>query len=89
MAVRKTLEAYRITGCCLEPHVHDGDIVIVDRDRTPQSGNVLLCLVDDRLLVGRLEYVTGKAWLKNNDESIRLDDCRASAVVIEVTRRLV
>ena len=89
MAARKNLEAYRISGYCLAPHVHDGDIVIVDRERSPEAGNILLCLVDDRLVVGWLEYTTGEARLRNNDESVKLVDCRAVAVVIEVTRRLV
>lgn len=89
MAARKKLEAYRLIGHCLEPNIHDGDIVIVDRDRPPQQNNILLCLVGDRLIIGRLEYTTGVAWLRNNDESVQLDDCRSSAVVIMVTRQLV
>lgn len=85
----ENIEAFIVHGHCLTPRVEDGDIVITDRDRSPEPGNILLCLRDDELLVGRYSLKNGAPWLTNGEEEISLDDCLATAVVIEVIKRMV
>ena len=84
------IEAYRITGHCLEPLIADGDIAIVDRDRNPAPGNIVVALLKgDQLVVGRLKLHNDKAIIENNNECYNYDECHVVAVVIEVNRRLV
>ena len=39
----------------LESGIHSGDILIVDRSRNPQSGNIIIALVEENLSIRRLE----------------------------------
>jgi len=82
------IEAYRADGWSLEPDIRNGDIVIVDRDRTADVGDVLLGMTDDGLVVGRLQMVGGEGVLENSNLRVKLKDCRTTAVVIEVNRRV-
>jgi len=60
----------------------------VDRDRTADVGDVLLGMTDDGLVVGRLQMVGGEGVLENSNLRVKLKDCRTTAVVIEVNRRV-
>jgi len=84
----KNIEAFYVHGHCMEPTISNGDIVITDRDLPREAGDVVLCLVNDELIVGRLKLKDGEVWLQNNEEVCKIDDCQASAVVIEVIKRL-
>jgi transcriptional regulator with XRE-family HTH domain len=88
-AAGENIEAFIVHGHCLTPRVGNGDIVITDRERAPEPGNILLCLKDDELVVGIYQVRDGIPWLTNHDEEISLAGCRAQAVVIEVIRRTV
>lgn len=72
----------------MEPEISDGNIVIVDRDLPGEDGDIVLCLIGNELVIGRVETEGGECFLRNNDEKVRLGDCQASAVVIEVIKRL-
>jgi len=82
------LEAYRVYGHCLDPEVKNGDIVIIDRSIEAAAGNIILCVVDDDLIIGRLNEESGEYFMKNTNFRINLKDCRAVAVVIEINRRV-
>lgn len=84
----KNIEAYRVYGQCMEPKISNGDIVVVNRNLPGEPGDVLLCLVGNELVVGYLKLESGVLHLQNKEESVRLEDCQASAVVIEVIKRL-
>ena len=84
----KNIEAYRITGRCMEPVINSGDIVVVDRDLHGEVGDIILCLVDDELSIGYLREKSGELIAENKEISVKLATCQAAAVVIEVIKRL-
>jgi DNA polymerase V len=43
--------------------IHDGDIVIVDRSIKPQSGKIIIAVVDGEMLIRRLEKTLNKIRL--------------------------
>jgi len=43
--------------------IHDGDIVIVDRSIQPQSGKIIIAVVDGEMLIRRLEKTMNKLRL--------------------------
>lgn len=88
MAAGKNIEAYIVHGHCLSPKVENGDVVIIDRSLSPEPGDILLCLRDNELVCGRYEQKNGEQYIHNSDEKIKLDECKATAVVIEVIKRL-
>jgi len=84
----QTLEGYRVKGDCLRPEIQDGDIVIVDRAGDIDSGNIILCCVNDEVHIGRLRKIGGEFFLENNHARFKMDDISILAPVIEVVRRL-
>lgn len=88
MAAGGNIEAYIVHGHCLSPKVENGDVVIVDRNLSPESGDILLCLADRELVCGRYEQKNGEAYIHNSSEKINLDECRVTAVIIQVIKRL-
>ncbi len=54
----------RVTGnSMINACIHDGDIVIVDRSIKPQSGKVIIAIVDGEMLIRRLEKTMNKIRL--------------------------
>ena len=43
--------------------IHDGDIVIVDRSVKPQSGKIIIAVIDGEMLIRRLEKIMNKIRL--------------------------
>ena len=85
----ENIQAFIVRGQCLSPKVENGDIVIVDRDRSPEPGNLLLCLRDNELVVGHYLLKGEEAWLSNGEEELPLSGCQATAVVIQIIKRTV
>ncbi|WP_240608312.1 S24 family peptidase [Dehalogenimonas alkenigignens] len=88
-AAPANVEGFKVKGTCMEPDVPEDSIVIIDRDRHPVKGNIILCLHGDEVIIGRLVERNGKLVLKNGHGEHSLESCKAHAVVVEVTRRLV
>ena len=84
----KNIEGYLVHGACLEPQVANGDIIIIDRLGEMSNGDIIVCLVDNELRIGRLRKIANELWLENNTSRIKLQDCQIAAPVIEVIRRL-
>ena len=85
-AAKKNIEAYIIHGSCLEPKVSEGDVIIVDRDASIEHGDIVACLSEDRIIVGRLKKVGDDYWVQNSEFGMRLEDCVVSAKVIQVNK---
>ncbi|AQU02565.1 hypothetical protein B1773_00430 [Dehalococcoides mccartyi] len=83
------IEAYKVRGNCMEPIISEKDIVLIDRDRAPKKGDIVLCVVDGEVIVGKLIEQDGRLYLKNGHGLHSLEECQASAVVIEVNKKLV
>ncbi len=84
----KNIEGYLVHGSCLESQVSSGDIIIIDRQGEMNNGDIIVCLVDNELRIGRLRKIADELWLENNNSRIKLQDCQIAAPVIEVIRRL-
>ena len=54
----------RVTGnSMVNAYIHDGDIVIVDRSIKPQSGKIVIAVIDGEMLIRRLEKTMNKMRL--------------------------
>ena len=54
----------RVTGnSMMNASIHDGDVVIVDRSIKPQSGRVVIAIVDGEMLIRRLEKTMNRMRL--------------------------
>ncbi|AQX74041.1 LexA family transcriptional regulator [Dehalococcoides mccartyi] len=88
-AVGKNIEAYLIKGQCMEPDIQDGDIAIVDRDIAPEKGNIILCLINSEIVIGRyLLDKEGKPYIQNGHGKHELKECQATAVVTGISRNM-
>jgi transcriptional regulator with XRE-family HTH domain len=86
--VKHHIEGYKVVGTCLTPVVEDGDLIIVDRERSIDNGDIVACIVDGELHIARVQKVANDLWLENNHGKLKFQDCQASAPVIEIVRRL-
>lgn len=48
----------------LGAHIQDGDLLVVDRGRSPQSGDIVIAALDGEFTVKRLLIRGGQVWLK-------------------------
>ena len=54
----------RVQGSSMiNAHIHDGDIVIVDRSIKPQSGKIIIAIIDGEMIIRRLEKIMNKIRL--------------------------
>jgi len=54
----------RVTGnSMINAHIHDGDVVIVDKSIKPQNGKIVIAIVDGEMLIRRLEKTLNKMRL--------------------------
>lgn len=84
----KNIEGYVVHGSCLEPIIQDGDIIIIDRQGEIDNGDIVACLVDDKLCLGRLRKIADDLILETKEGMMRLEEVQLAAPVIEVIRRL-
>lgn len=84
----KNIEGYLVHGKCLEPVIQNDDIIIVDREREIDNGDIIACLIPEGMLIARLRKIAGEVYLENNEGRIKFDECQAAAPVIEVIRKL-
>jgi len=69
----------------------DGDLVIVRRAQTAESGEVVVAIIGDEATVKRLDRVDGRPLLcpeNSSYEAIPADDARLLGVVVGVVRAL-
>ncbi|MBA7683827.1 hypothetical protein ES703_92212 [subsurface metagenome] len=84
----KNIEGYEVHGSCLEPIIHDGDIIIIDMQGEIDNGDIVACLVDEKLCLGRMRKIADDLILETKDGMMRLEEAQLAAPVIEVIRRL-
>jgi len=85
---RKSLEGYIVHGGCLKPSIQDSDIIVVDREGAIDNGDIVACLIDGEVHLGRLRKIAGEFFLENNHRRFKLEGCSTIAPVIQVVRRL-
>lgn len=85
---KRNVEAYLVYGKCLEPIVGNGDIIIVDREAGIVNGDLVACVVDNKLCLAQLKKVADELWLETNTSKFKFEDCQVAAPVIEIRKRL-
>ena len=71
--------------------IFDGDVVIVRKQDTADSGQVVVALLDDEATVKRLRLEGGNVWLMPENpayEPINGNDCKILGRVCALTRNL-
>jgi transcriptional regulator with XRE-family HTH domain len=86
--ISPSMEAYRIRGDCLEPHVKDRDIVVINRQAEVNNGDIAVVLVGGNIAVAQVRKVVGELWLENNRGRLPAEECQIIGVVTEVIRKL-
>jgi len=84
----RDLEGYIVRGSSLSPMVEDGDVIIIDRDRQIDTGDIVACLIDGHLHLARLRKIAEELYLENNHGRYKLEEAQVAAPVIEVRRKL-
>jgi transcriptional regulator with XRE-family HTH domain len=83
------LVGVRVHGDCLSPWILDGDVVVVDTTRTPESGNPVVATVEGTLHVKRLRIRPSGRWsLVSNEGEIQIEPYQINGVVISLDRDL-
>jgi SOS-response transcriptional repressor LexA len=81
--VPDTFRAYRVEGLCLEPEIKNGDTVIVDLERSPVAGNLVVVIFNGKASIKRFrENEKGEKWLENNQGSYKPEDVHQVGVVV-------
>ena len=78
----REIQGYLCEGTYLEPHIHDGDTIIVDRNANIDVGNIVAFLFEKKMHVASLRLIGGEQFLENSDQRVPLDGCRVLAKVI-------
>ena len=84
----QNIEGYIVSGHCLEPSINSGDIIIVDRDAEIETGEIVACLMEGKIWLGRVKRVNDKLCINNNNICKAISEVNIIAPVIEVIRRL-
>lgn len=82
----RELYGFRARGESLVPYVLPGDILIIDPDRTPASGNYVVALVDGALMLKRYEVNDDRHVLIGNNGEIAIDPGDIRGVVVHIAR---
>jgi transcriptional regulator with XRE-family HTH domain len=86
--IAKRMVGFPVKGTCLEPDIKEGDTVIVDKEGEIANGDIVACLIEGELHLGRLKKVADELWLENNHGSYRFQECQATMPVVRIERRL-
>lgn len=87
-AARKGLEAYIVDGNCLSPDIENKDVVIIDRERTIEQGDIVAVLYQGQMHLGKIKKIADETYIENSHGRFKLKDCPIAAPVIQVVRRL-
>ena len=81
--------AVHVVGDCLEPRIHSGDRVIVDKDASPRNGDVVVVQIDGESLVKIYETRNGGIWLiaLQKHEPVQVDESITIAGVVRMVMR--
>ena len=85
------LVAIQVRGDCMAPRIVDGDVVIIDKDRLPELGKVIVFWWQGDWTLKRLRRRNGKWWMVPDNpafEPIEIDgkDVEPLGVVIRVVK---
>ena len=73
----------RVSGQSMEPHMRDGDILMVDKSIEPKVGKVVIAAINCEMTVKRLSEVDGQLTLtadNPNNPDLMVGDCDVSMI---------
>ena len=73
----------RLSGRSMEPHMRDGDILMVDKNIETKVGKVVIAAINDEIAVKRLSVVDGQMTLtadKPNYLDVKVNDFDKSMI---------
>ena len=53
----------RVSGRSMEPHMRDGDVLVVDKSIEPKAGKVVIAAINGEMTVKRLSVIDGQMTL--------------------------
>jgi DNA polymerase V len=62
--------------------ISDGDLLIIDKSKTPQNGSIVVCLVDGDFTVKRLKKMNNKFFLMPENQQYRPIEIKQEVPVI-------
>ncbi len=89
--VNPGLVAIEVRGDCMSPRIENGDFVIIDRERQPEVGKVIVFWWQGEWTLKRLRRRNGKWWMVPDNpafESMEMEgkDVESLGVVIRVVK---
>jgi hypothetical protein len=72
-----------VDGACMEPELHEGDVVLVAKEIAPEPGDIVAFTEDDGLFFAFYRQRNGGATLANNDGERGLEGVTLEGVVME------
>ena len=72
-----------VEGGCMEPELHDGDVVLVAKEIAPEPGDIVAFTEDEGLFFAFYRQRNGSASLSNNDGERSLEGLTLEGVVME------
>lgn len=57
----------RVSGDSMEPRIHPGDLLVVDRAQETTDEQVVVARIYDELCIKRLRLIEGKVWLYSDN----------------------
>jgi SOS-response transcriptional repressor LexA len=76
--------AIRVAGDSMEPEIHDGDTVIVDKELAPEPNDIVVAAVDDDVFVKHYRLKGDAVILEGRTGEIPGDEVNIIGVVIEI-----
>lgn len=81
------IEAYYAPARQFEPEIKQGDILLVNPEACVEDGDIVACLWNDKLTIGRAHKTGDECWLENNEyKKIEINKCEEVGRIIEVRR---
>ena len=74
---------WRISGRSMEPHMHDGEILMVDKSIETKVGKVVIAAINCEVMMKRLSEVDGQLTLtadNPNNPDLKVGDCDVSMI---------
>ena len=78
----------RVSGRSMEPHMRDGDVLVVDKSIEPKVGKVVIAAINGEMTVKRLSVVDGQMTLTADNpyySDVKIGDFDESMIWVVVT----
>ena len=73
----------RVSGRSMEPHMKDGDVLVVDKSIEPKAGKIVIAVINGEMTVKRLSILNGQMTLtadNTNYPDVKVSDFDESLI---------